>query len=186
MLVQHRTRTTAGFTLVELMVTVAIVAVLTTLALPSMRQFIGNWQLSNALNAFIGSLQIARAEAVKRGRNVRMCRSNNGRTCGVGNNLPGGWTSGWIVYVDNDGSGAGVSASDQIILTQGVLTNFDSIVAINPSAFSFTPTGLLQSGVGMQTMVFSWDIDGEIQKSLCISFTGRARIARESTDCTGG
>ncbi len=186
MLTQHRAFRSAGFSLVELMVTISIVAILTGLAMPSMRKFVGNVQLSNAINAFIGSLQIARAEAVKRGRNVRMCRSNNGRTCGAGNNLPGGWTSGWIVYVDNDGSGAGVGANDQIILTQGALPNFDSILSLNPSAFSFTPTGLLQSGVGMQTMVFSWDSEGRIQKSLCITFTGRTRITQDSTDCRPG
>ncbi len=173
-----------GFTLVELMVTVAITAVLTSLALPSMRQFIGNWQVSNAVNVFMGSMQLARGEAVKRGRTVRMCRSNNGTSCGTGNNLPGGWTSGWIVYVDNDGIGSNVTAADQVVYTQGALSYFDSIISNAPKPIVYGPTGILKGGVGMQAMTFNWDADAKIQKTICINFTGRAFITKNSADCS--
>jgi type IV fimbrial biogenesis protein FimT len=179
----QKTAHSRGFTLVELMVTVAIMVILTTLAAPSMRQFIGNWQVSNAVNAFMGSMQLARAEAVKKGRSVRMCRSSNGRTCGTGNNLPGGWNSGWIVYIDSDGSSTNVGTGDTVVYTQNALDNFDGITSNNPSAIVYSPTGLLKGGVGMQAMTFNWDADGQIKKTLCINFTGRAFIAASSADC---
>jgi type IV fimbrial biogenesis protein FimT len=172
-----------GFTLVELMVAVAIVAVLTSLAAPSMRLFIGNWQVSNAVNAFMGSMQLARAEAVKKGRTVRMCRSSNSRTCGTGNNSPGGWNSGWIVYIDNDGDGSNVGPGDTVVYTQNALSNFDGIVSNRPNPIVYSPTGLLKGGTGMQAMTFNWDSDGEIRKTLCINFTGRAFIATSNADC---
>jgi type IV fimbrial biogenesis protein FimT len=172
-----------GLTLIELLVVVAITAVLSALAAPSMRQFVGNWQLSNAVNVFMGSLQLARSEAIKRGRTARMCRSDNGRTCGSGNNLPGGWTSGWIVFIDNDGLGLNVTAGDQVVFTQGALANFDSIISNAPRPFAYAPTGILKGGVGTQAMTFNWDTDATIQKTICINFTGRPFVARSSTDC---
>lgn len=175
---------TSGVTLIELLVTMAIMAVLSALAVPSMRQFVGNWQVSNAVNVFMGSLQLARAEAVKRGRTVRMCRSDNGRSCGAGNNLPDGWTSGWIVFVDNDGIGLNVTDGDQVLYTQGVLSNFDSIISNAPRAIAYGPTGTLKGGAGMQGMTFNWDADAKITKAICINYTGRAFVTPSVADCS--
>ncbi|MGA8514098.1 MAG: GspH/FimT family pseudopilin [Burkholderiaceae bacterium] len=183
---RHHTAATHGFTLIEMMVVLSIVGILTALALPSLRTFIGNWQVANAVNAFSASLQLARSEAVKRGRFVRMCRSDNGTTCGAGNNLPSGWASGWIVYVDNDASG-GVTVADEVVRSQSALNNFDNITSSSATlrAFAFSPTGLMQYGAGSQGMNFSWDSGGTIRKALCISFTGRTRVVKDNTDCTG-
>ncbi len=171
-----------GFTLVELMVTVAITAVLTSLALPSMRSFIGKWQLSNALNSYNGSLQIARSEAVKRGRVTRMCRSANGTSCAT--DAPSnGWGTGWLVYVDNDASGT-LTTTDHVVITQSAFSNFYNISSTSNGStgtFVFTPTGFMQGGSANEGMTFSWDSDNTIQKTLCISRTGRSRIVAGDT-----
>jgi type IV fimbrial biogenesis protein FimT len=180
-----------GFTLIELMVVVAISAILTALAMPSMRQFIGNWQVSNAVNAYSGSLQLARAEAVKRGRVARVCRSSDGTTCATDGPTKG-WATGWLVYVDNDASG-GLTAPDQVMLTQGAINNFYSIsstvsgstATVSTTTFVFTPTGLLQGGAAAQAMVFRWDSGATIQKTLCINKTGRSRVVKDLSTCTG-
>jgi type IV fimbrial biogenesis protein FimT len=176
-------RTSSGFTLVELMVTVAITAVLASLALPSMRSFIGKWQLSNALNSYNSSLQIARSEAVKRGRVARMCRSANGTSCAT-DSPTNGWGTGWLVYVDNDASGT-LTVLDQIVTTQGAYSNFYNISTSGTNAstgtFVFTPTGFMQGGSANEGMTFSWDSGSTIQKTLCISRTGRSRIVTGAT-----
>jgi type IV fimbrial biogenesis protein FimT len=176
-----------GFTLVELLVVISIMAILTALATPSMISFVGNWQTSNAVNSLSGSLQLARSEAIKRGRTVRICRSGNGTTCAAGtNNANGGWKSGWIVYVDNDASG-GLNANDEVVLVQNTVTGMNDITSnsVGLSNFAFAQSGLMQNGVGSQGMNFSWDAAGTIRKALCISFTGRARVVADNTDCAG-
>jgi len=90
------TRQTHGFTLIELVVTMAVAAILVTVALPNMRAFIQNGRLNTQTNDLIGDLNFARSEAIKRRSNVGICRSTDGVTfAGAG---PLG--DGRVVFVD--------------------------------------------------------------------------------------
>jgi type IV fimbrial biogenesis protein FimT len=95
---RHRT----GFTLIELMVVVALVAILTMIATPSFVSLIQSNRVSAEVNAFAGDLQFARSEAIKQGVPVSVCASSDGKNC-LGTNA---WQSGWIVFADPDGSGS--------------------------------------------------------------------------------
>jgi len=88
-----------GFSIIELMTAVAIVAILVTVGLPSLRELMANNRLTSQINAFASSLSLARSEAVKVNRTVVVCPSSDGATCATGVD----WNVGWIVYVD-DGS----------------------------------------------------------------------------------
>ncbi|MBS7807511.1 GspH/FimT family pseudopilin [Variovorax sp. PCZ-1] len=172
-----------GFTLIELMVTIAILAIVTTLAAPSMVSFVARWQLSNAVNTFTSSMKLARSEAVKRGRSAFMCRTTNGTTCTAG----GGrlWATGWIVYVDNDNSSS-LTANDTTIWVQQNLTAIDTISSSNFTEIQFTPAGTLRNGQGAQGLTFNWDNGGVHKRGLCISFSGRTRLVAEQADCQAG
>ena len=85
-----------GFTLIELMVTVAIAAIVLTLGVPSFRDLIQNNRVASTVNGLVTALQLARSEAIKRGGNITLCSSTNGTTCANSNT----WTSGWIVTTD--------------------------------------------------------------------------------------
>nr|WP_051464538.1 GspH/FimT family pseudopilin [Pseudoxanthomonas suwonensis] len=84
-----------GFTLVELMVTLGVLAILVSMATPSFTSVINSNRLSSQANELVADIQLARSEALRRNRTVRLCRSDNGSACATGT---GNWT-GWIVML---------------------------------------------------------------------------------------
>ena len=83
-----------GFTLTELLVVVAIVAILLSIGVPSYR-FIGtSYRMSSEVNGLLGDLMFARSEAIKEGQFVTVCVTVNGTTCS-GNTS---WNRGWLVF----------------------------------------------------------------------------------------
>lgn len=95
--VRHR----RGFTLVELVVTLAIIAIIATLGVPSFNATIKNNRLVAESNRLIAHIQLARSEAIKRNQVVSLCRSGNGSLCG--NTDSRVYHQGWLVYADTDG-----------------------------------------------------------------------------------
>lgn len=86
-----------AFTLVELIITIAIAAILTAIALPSFREFMVRMTVSANTNELVGALNVARSEAVKRGRPVALIANN------------GDWNAGWKVVAGKANGTAGVA-----------------------------------------------------------------------------
>lgn len=84
-----------GFTLLELMITVAIIAIVAAIAAPSFNTQISNNRAAALGEELTGALNFARSEAVRRGSRVSLCASADGATCGDT------WTDGWIVVADS-------------------------------------------------------------------------------------
>ncbi len=94
-------RSLRGVTLIEVMITVAILAILAAIAAPSFRDMIVRNRLASASNDLLLSLQTARSEAIRLNSSVTVCRSANGVDCAAA----GGWEQGWIAFHDRDGDG---------------------------------------------------------------------------------
>lgn len=101
----------SGFTVVELMITLILAAVLLTLAAPAFTDLIANNRLRSEVFALRGLLMEARTEALSERNNVTVCPSSNGATC------TGTWSDGYIAFFDTDTEGD-VDGTDRIILAR--------------------------------------------------------------------
>jgi type IV fimbrial biogenesis protein FimT len=143
----------AGFTLVEMVVTVAIIGVLAAIATPSLRDAIMNARMVAMVNDTMADLNIARSEAVKRNATVTLCPSINGSTCS-GND----WRPGWIVFHDVNRNNQRDATEDLIKVTPAIEnTNPNSLDvkagAANVSSIPYGPSGAVS---GAPTIVFTF------------------------------
>ncbi len=102
-----------GFTLVELMFGILMIAVLMALAVPSFRQYTASTRTSATSNNLAAALAVARSEALLRSTPVSVCGSNDQKTCIA---TPGtNWTSGWIAFTDASGTAGKLDGTDIVI-----------------------------------------------------------------------
>jgi len=135
-----------GFTLVEMLVVMAIAGVLVALAVPSFNTVIQSNRTSTEINALVNDLQFARAESQRRSETISVCVSGNGSSCNTGNN---NWQNGWIVFSDIN-SDQTVDGADAVLHVQQPFTNTDTLVgAANLSAISFNRIGILNTATGI-------------------------------------
>jgi len=98
-----------GFTLVELLVALAVASILLGVAAPSFRELTSSLALTREYNAFARSLRFARVEAIRRGSGVSVC-ARDGTVCGAD------WSLGWVVFAEGDTLTPGtVSAADTVL-----------------------------------------------------------------------
>lgn len=91
----------AGFTMVELIVSLAIVGILVSIAAPNVQSFFGEAKLSGRSSTLQSAISFARSEAIKRGAAVSLCARATDTSCGDATN----WGQGWIVFSDSDVAG---------------------------------------------------------------------------------
>ena len=125
----HRqTAAQTGFTLLELLMTIAIAAIVATLGIPSFQYVTNSNRVAGEVNGLLGDLQFARAEAIKEGQPVTVCLSKGGTTCDTTGSA---WQSGWIVYSNPAGTGSNttIPAAGSILRAQSTFTGTDTFVA---------------------------------------------------------
>lgn len=115
-----------GLTLIELMITISIVAILMSIAVPSYRYVTNANRISSEVNGLVGDLQFARAQAIKEGRTVTVCSSTDGASCADSSS----WHTGWIVFSDSNGN-ATVDVGEPIWRMQRAFSSSDTFKADN-------------------------------------------------------
>jgi type IV fimbrial biogenesis protein FimT len=164
-----------AFTIIELMITLAIAAILASIAAPSFTEIIQNNRMTTQYNELLAGLSLARSEAIKRGITVTLCQSNNATTCGGNSNS---WHAGWIVFV-NDNADSTVDTGEEILRVHGSLSGGNTLTFGARTQVSYESDGLARGGSnGTFTLC---DARGDSnKKGIVISTTGRTRHAISS------
>lgn len=153
-----------GFTLIELMVAITLLAILLTIGLPSFRALIQNNRITAQTNAFISAHTYARSEAVKRSSRVDVCPRNLAGTACSGND----WNSGWLVLIHN---GAVLRVWDAP--QAGITVTLDSG---NTQRVSYLNRG--EVDVARDFWIRAQDCTGEQQRNVSINTIGRITTTR--------
>ena len=160
----------SGYTLLELLITVALIALVMAIGIPAMTTFTQNDRLITQINTLTGHLALARSEAVKRAQQVSVCVSNSGIDCTGGT----AWENGWIVYVDENSDGS-FTAGEEILRAQQTLQGGNTLTpATIGTEITYDYRGYVDAAsVGSFSLC---DIRGEdYGRAISISTTGRVR-----------
>ena len=165
-----------GFTLIELMVSIGILAILVAVAIPSFTSVMVNYRLTSIANTFVASAQLARSEAIKRNSRVTMCKSADGTTCA----MTGGWEQGWILFQDVDNNA--VKGSTEVLIHAEIALPANFLTTAGDNYISFTASGgsELISGAFQATTVTLCSQSAPVgpARQMVLNSVGRLRVQK--------
>jgi type IV fimbrial biogenesis protein FimT len=158
-----------GFTLIELMIGLAVLGTLVGLAAPSMKTMLQNNRMTSAANDMLTDLNAARNESLRRRTRIVICKSSNGTSCSTS----ALWTDGWLMYLDPN-SNTALDAGEFIFrvrqgLPSGItiaVTGFSNTLVAHPVG-TLTPTG---------TFKLCDDRTGNFGRTITVAASGRSAV----------
>lgn len=168
-----------GFSLVEMMVAVGILAILAALASVSFQPLIEKWRVQQAVENMKSTLYLARSEGIKRGGNIGIEKIKNSAGCSLaGTNQE--WGCGWFVFVDADGNGKW-KAGEETLQTVTTPTNVNVRHTSGGTNIKVDRYGKM-SGLNAKGFVFSPEpagISSPATRGLCMASGGRIRVIED-------
>lgn len=166
-----------GFTLLELAVTMAIVAILLVAGTPSMEKLLLDARRSRVTNELVRALHTARIESTRSATDVVLCPTGTGTACLDSDDS---WQQGWMVFVNGDGDAPpALDANERVILRYEMDT--PGTVHANRDRFVYRPFGR-RSTTG--TLVYCDRRGPEAARAVIVSHTGRPRLSGLSASGT--
>ncbi|MGH7463360.1 MAG: GspH/FimT family pseudopilin, partial [Longimicrobiales bacterium] len=161
-----------GFTLIELMVTIAVAGVLLGLALPTFRESLANQWAKSAASEMHLSMLMARSEAIKRSANIEIA-SNGGAV----------WNAGWVVRIASDGTV--LRTSESMPSTTFTCGNEAGTEVTCPGTVVFSRTGRPTDFIEFRAFVPQYGT--VLTRCVSVSLSGRPRVITDSdSDTTNG
>lgn len=141
-----------GFTLIELIVTMAVLAVVAAMAIPSFSLMVKNNSSSSMSSELQGALALARVEAVKRAARVSICPSIDGASCLTASD----WAKGWMVFVDTAASDTTATATVGSVIK--IVDGLDKNAVITATKDSTAISFLRFNSIGMLARLNGADV----------------------------
>lgn len=176
-----------GVTLAELLIVIAILAILVGVGAPALRDLVLSNRQAAAVNELITAFQMARNYAITRGEgrdvydattdpSVVVCASDDGQSCG------GAWQDGWIIFRDSNGDGAPAAGDG------GVLQAFEAHGGLTIGSGGVALVRFRRDGRVDAPTDFSFcDSRGDNHaRQLTIDFTGRPNVQKATAGTCGG
>jgi type IV fimbrial biogenesis protein FimT len=163
-----------GLTLVELMITLVILSILISIAVPSFAHMRKRAEANGETNRILSLLALARSESIKRSQVVTLCKSSDHAECG------GDWQGGWVLFVDNNKDGRRDEGEE--LLTSGQMERGYQLSYRAFGSFNhlrFTPMGFTLSHNGTFKLCPE-DNDPRYARVVIISKTARIRLSKDA------
>lgn len=157
-----------GFTLIELLVAIIIIGILLGMAVPSIRHTLNINRVAAEINGLAAALNIARSEAIKRGRSVTIRDSGSG------------WNAGWMVFEDANTNGA-YDAGEAVVKISNGINSTDSLT-FSGTSVRFQNTGFTNDNGTF--LLCPSDNDAAYARAIFVATTGRIRLSSD-TDSSG-
>jgi len=162
-----------GFTLTEMMATLAIAAISATLAIPTMKNISANGQRSAGANKLVATLHAARSTAITRNAQVTICPSSDAEQCDDTK-----WRDGWIYFVDQNQDRL-VDTDETVLGSEGSIANtriispdFEKFLAFRPNGHIMGKTTADNSG----ELLLCDDRGAEFSRSLILHVGGKPQL----------
>lgn len=198
-----KTMRQSGFSLLEVLVTVAIVAILLGIGVPSFQNLMDTNRMAAAVNDLVSGMHAARAEAIKRRANITICASSDWDTADPDCDAAAHFGSGWIMFTDGVppvAANADIDGTDELLRAHGPLAGTIDAVTVNGGVtvpyVSFGPTGFTQQIAALVPVNNlqicdrrgNVDTGGGIAAGRWINIapTGRPQIFSQRADVQGG
>lgn len=166
-----------GFTLFELLFTLAAAAITLGLGVPTMGNLIYSSRVAGQVNALHGALALTRSEAIRRNQQVVLCKTANGEHC----SRQVSWSRGWMVFVDRNQNHARDDA-EPVVLVHGALPNGHTLDYRGFGSHNYIvyhPTGFTRMN---GTFELCATRAPRFSKALILMKTGRVRLSKTRPD----
>ena len=173
----QKSATQRGVTLIELLVTIAVLGTLLGVGVPLFTDFVRNNQMDAVTTRLVGTLNFARSEASNRATVITLARKS------INNN---DWSQGWEVYTDDDATGNTARVGGDTLLRDVDMDSGDITVLSNAPGepwISYRDNGMLLED-GNDVLIAICDERGEADgREVTVGLTGRVTLTTPANNC---
>ena len=176
-------RRASGMTLIEMMIVVSILAIASTIALPSMQQMLRESRVRTQSGELSASLNLTRSEAIKRAETVTLCKVANPDATTPACSNTSNWSAGWMVFVDRntpgtfDGSGASADQLLRVVQIKSGSALTGSTGYTNSISYLRDGTAMGNAAAANQSGSLTLCRDG-VQRVITIGSSGNIRVTK--------